>query len=80
MVSYKATTDEVILESASLTEERKVKSEFFEDKAKSILSSVFHLANVSTYHLVFIIKFFITLDILFCYITPIIKVPVALDL
>ena len=51
MVSYKATTDEVILESASLTEERKVKSEFFEDKAKSILSSVFHLANVSTIYL-----------------------------
>ena len=58
MVSYKATTDEVILESASLTEERKVKSEFFEDKAKSILSSVFHLANVSTIHLVFNIQFF----------------------
>ena len=51
LVSYKATTDEVILESASLTEERKVKSEFFEDKAKSILSSVFHLANVSTIYL-----------------------------
>ena len=60
MVSYKATTDEVILESASLTEERKVKSEFFEDKAKSILSSVFHLANVSTIYLkvVFNIQFF----------------------
>ena len=49
LVSYKATTDEVILDSASLTQERKVKSEFFEDKSRSILSSVFHLANVSIY-------------------------------
>ena len=47
LAKYKATTDEVILESAQLTDEKKLKSEFFEDKSRSILSSVFHLANVS---------------------------------
>ena len=47
LAQYKLTTDEVILESARLTDEKKIKSEFFEDKSRSILSSVFHLANVS---------------------------------
>ena len=49
LAKYKATTDEVILESAQLTDEKKLKSEFFEDKSRSILSSVFHLANVSNF-------------------------------
>ena len=39
--TYRETTDEVIRESAKLNDERKLKSEFFEDKARSILGSIF---------------------------------------
>ena len=42
MGSYKETTDEVIRESANLNDEKKLKSEFFEDKARSILGSIYY--------------------------------------
>ena len=41
MATYKKTTNEVIRESARLTDERKLKSEFYEDKARSILGSIY---------------------------------------
>ena len=37
---YKNTTDEVIRESTLLNDEKKLKSEFFDDKVKSILGSI----------------------------------------
>jgi len=41
LATYKESTDEVIKESARLNDERKLKSEFYEDKARSILGSIF---------------------------------------
>ena len=51
---YKNTTDEVIRESTLLNDEKKLKSEFFDDKVKSILGSIAFTVKVrlSSKHLI----------------------------
>ena len=44
---YKATTDETLAYSAILTDEMKMKAEFFKDKVKSVFGAVVHAATVS---------------------------------
>ena len=50
MTKYKETTKEVILESTMLTDEKKLKSEFFEDKVRSILGSIAFTVQVRLFH------------------------------
>ena len=45
--TYKATTDETLAYSGALTEEMKMKAEFFKDKVKSVFGAVVHAATVS---------------------------------
>jgi hypothetical protein len=48
IAKYKEVTNVVISESANLTPEKKLKSELFEDKVRSILGSVMHIVDVSS--------------------------------
>ena len=50
MTKYKETTKEVILESTMLTDEKKLKAEFFEDKVRSILGSIAFTVKVRLFH------------------------------
>ena len=56
MTKYKETTKEVILESTMLTDEKKLKAEFFEDKVRSILGSIAFTVKVklSNTHTIYI--------------------------
>lgn len=49
LAKYKESTDEVIRVSASLTEEQKLKSEFYEDKVRSVLGSINHIVRTRGY-------------------------------
>ena len=51
--TYKATTDETLAYSGALTEEMKMKAEFFKDKVKSVFGAVVHAATVSLKYLAY---------------------------
>ena len=47
--TYKETTDVVVTESTLLNDEKKLKSEFFDDKVRSILGSIAFTVKVRLY-------------------------------